>query len=224
MRLVERDGRVDVYVREFCVNQSAVLGALGDPTGSTSRIQQSRGLLNKEEWGVLDKMEMRLAILPAVKTLLGYHDNSGKCDNGCAIFKGMDIGRGNPNEFQVICCSLFRIFSSFAVCTADIIQCVVGSSDLSSRLLLGVHRTHTRLSRFRVQPGVIRMLLQATGSIVFTANDSRVAAVGRGNGMLWTTVDGRLARQRSRSLVRTRHQELLALGVVSELPGGIDAL
>ena len=68
------------------------------------------------------------------------------------------------------------------------------------------------------------MLLQATRSIVFTAYDSRVAAVGRGNGMLWTTVDGRLARQRSRSLVRTRHQELLALGVVSELPGGIDAL
>jgi hypothetical protein len=60
-------------------------------------------------------MEMRLAILPAVKTLLGYHDNSGKCDSGCAIFKGMDIGRGNPNEFQVICCSFVRDLAPFCM-------------------------------------------------------------------------------------------------------------
>lgn len=84
----------------FCVCQSAVLGALREPTGPTS-VQQSTSLLSAEDWRVLDKMEIRLAILPAVKTMLEYHHNRGACKKDCTIFKGMDIGRGNPHEFQV---------------------------------------------------------------------------------------------------------------------------
>ena len=87
------------------MHQSTVLSALGGPAGATSSAQYSKGLLSQEEWRLLDRMEMRLAILPAVKTLLQYHNTNGACDKECTIFKGMDIGRGNPNEFQVISCS-----------------------------------------------------------------------------------------------------------------------
>ena len=93
------------------MRQRAVLSALGDPAVATSSIQKSRGLLSQEEWRVLDRMEMRLAVLPAVKTLLEFHDNSGACDKECTLFKGMDICRGNPHEFQVSYFALVCVLS-----------------------------------------------------------------------------------------------------------------
>lgn len=75
-----------------------MLGGQGD-----GKLASTSGrLLGKDEWHLLDVSEMRLAVLPAVKTLLSYHDGTGgTCDKQCKIFKGMDIGRGNPHEFQV---------------------------------------------------------------------------------------------------------------------------
>jgi hypothetical protein len=105
-------------------------------------------------------------------------------------------------NFRSFAARFFVTSHHFACCAADTIQSVAGGSDLSSRLLLGMHRTYTRLSWFCVQPGVIRVLLQATWPIVFAANDSRVAIVGRSNIMLWSIVDGRLARCSGRNLLR----------------------
>ena len=72
-------------------------------SGERSSGASSGLLLSQDEWHLLDVSELRLAVLPAVKTLLSYREGggAGSCNKQCSLFKGMDIGRGNPHEFQV---------------------------------------------------------------------------------------------------------------------------
>ena len=120
-----------------------MLGGQGD---SGKLASTSARLLGKDEWHLLDASEMRLAVLPAVKTLLSYHDSSGgTCDKQCKVFKGMDIGRGNPHEFQVgkrthtTHTQTHRsVMRALSVLWIDGLF-LAGGGDLSGRLLLGMH-------------------------------------------------------------------------------------
>jgi hypothetical protein len=55
-------------------------------------------LFTEDGWREFDTNEVRPALLPAAKALLA--SPSGTCNGECAVYKGMDIGRGSPREYQ----------------------------------------------------------------------------------------------------------------------------
>ena len=69
-----------------------------------SALQPSHGLFDGSNWmHTFDMDEIRPAILPAARSLLQVAAAGGGCGQsggGCGLYKGMDIGRGNPAEYQ----------------------------------------------------------------------------------------------------------------------------
>ena len=123
---------------------------------------------------------MRLAVLPAVKTLLSYHGNGGAtCDKQCTLFKGIDIGRGNPHEFQV---SRYFVVSN-AFFAADVSGlAIIGLKQV--RQLLFLHHYRWQQPRRRTVVGSALSARRIIGASCTIRSRQRATANSRAHRLL----------------------------------------